>query len=140
MRTQPINTDFFRTLKSKPSTITRCTCCNGEIKIDRPLVDLDSNLVSYHGHLWRVTPSMAVFLHTITQAWPRPASYYKIGVDLWGPCPPDTYVHRISVIAAHARYLLRPAGGDVCHVRPERYRLVLEGQSTPRGRRSGPVG
>ena len=68
MRTQPTRTDFFRTLASKPSTVTRCTCCNGVIKIDRPLVDLDSNMVSHRGYVWRVTPALHSPLMAVTNA------------------------------------------------------------------------
>lgn len=92
---------------------TACPCCGNKIEQKLPLVDLDTNTISFGDEKARLTPQLAEFAYAVIKRSPGVASYDYIAASLWGVHEPMHPMPAIKTRAWALRRVLRKFGFDM---------------------------
>ena len=87
-----------------------CPLCQGKLPTDtRPLIDLNSNTLTFKGRAWTLTPSHAELLWVLFDIWPRNATRDFLLERLH---PTGTYgsANLVSALMTGARKRIRGSG------------------------------
>ena len=64
--------------------LTVCPTCKQAVAVDLPVVDLNTNEVSYGGVTQKMSGTQVEVLAAIMVRFPRTATYHEIAKDVWG--------------------------------------------------------
>lgn len=92
---------------------TACPCCGNKIEQKLPLVDLNTNTISFGEHVVPLQPQIAEFTHAVVERFPGVASYDYIAASLWGIKEPGNAADVIKVQACKVRRVFRKIGFDM---------------------------
>lgn len=84
-------------------TMTHCPCCGSSIQVDRPIVDLDSNTITFGELRARVRPKVAEFVHVLSAKWPGAVRRSAIIADVWGGVEPPNSENCVRLLAYQSR-------------------------------------
>jgi DNA-binding response OmpR family regulator len=92
-----------------------CPTCNQPLpQIDRPIVDLQNNLVLFRGSRLKVSGQRAVILYELAKAAPALVRYSRIEDALWGAMDgPENPLQSISVPLCKLRKAIAPLGLEI---------------------------
>jgi len=65
------------------SESTTCPCCGNAVKTDLPLVDLNTNCISFRGETIRLGPSRAEMMALLTRQYPETVPHDKLIRGMW---------------------------------------------------------
>lgn len=101
---------------------TTCPCCGSNVVLDRLLVDLNTNTVSFGGKTVKARPRVVEMLSAMLDAHPRIASLDYLRASVWTN---EEYVPARSIRTQvwHARQVTENLGWRVALVWKRGYRL-----------------
>lgn len=115
------------TLPAAADNTTTCPCCGTRIEAKIPIVDLNTNTVSWRGHGLKMRPQQVEIFHVLARKFPHIATREAIVNALWAPdTQPDTGMKAIDVHMCAIRKLLVGTGMSVDVVWGRGYVLRLE--------------
>ena len=115
-------------MTSRGSLAVTCPTCGSVTHRDRPLVDLNTNTVTYRGATREVRPPQVVeLIYILNERWPRAVSYIAIADAMWGYNVPTQMRAGIATHVCWARKELKPFGIGIQIESGRGYRMVLPG-------------
>lgn len=106
------------------NSATTCPCCGTKVERDKPLVDLNSNTVSFHGAA-RVTPLTAEMIFVLAKDFERFVPLERIVTRVYGGRDDvETPANIIRVMRSRAKHALAEAGLKIESQYGVGYRLV----------------
>lgn len=90
--------------------MTACPCCGAEVRADKPIVDLNTNTVTFNGRSAKLQPQEAEILSVIAARHPATVSRDYLIRRIWGALEPDNARNNISVRVTFMRKKLAPLG------------------------------
>ena len=105
---------------------TTCPCCGGFVRADRPLVDLNSNSVSFRGQTVKLEPQETELLSLIAGSYPAPTHRDRIISRMWGTLEPDYAYNIVSVRIGRLRKKIKHLGLTLEPVHSFGPRLIIE--------------
>lgn len=106
---------------------TTCPCCGTLVTAKIPIVDLNTNTVSWRGHSLKMRPQQVEIMHVLARKFPHIATREAIINALWAPdTQPDTGNKVIDVHICRIRKMLAGTGMSVDVVWGRGYVLRLE--------------
>lgn len=102
---------------------TRCPCCGHDAEIDRPLVDLDRNVISFRGVEASTRPKVAEFVRVLSDHHPAPVSRSRLIAKIWGGIEPESSESCVRLLAYQARAAMAGWPVTVFGTRGRGYRL-----------------
>lgn len=106
-----------------PKTI--CPCCKSAILVKIPIVDLNTNTVSWQGKSTKLTPQQACITHVLVQRFPGAVAINGFISRVWGSMEPEDAAGVMRVRACQIRKKLRPMGWNIKCEYGGLYRLEL---------------
>lgn len=116
-------------LKPQPDELqlTTCPCCATQVKVVKPLIDINTNTVSWQGATRTLEPQQVDILHTIVDAYPDIATHEKLIRALWAAeAQPLNAKNVIYLRTGQLRRLLQGMGLRIENTNKRGFRLVIE--------------
>lgn len=125
-----ISYEEMRNLRLRQSVInappkTICPCCKSAISVKIPIVDLNTNTVSWQGKSTKLTPKQAELTTLLLNKFPGAETHRKIEQGMWGMGEMVEANNLIKVFVTQLRHKLQPLNITVLNVRGYGYRLEL---------------
>ena len=86
-----------------------CPCCGQPVTVDRPLVDLPTNLIKFRGRELLLHPRGAEIADVLAGAYPAGVTKDDLIRRVWGPHPPR-HEHKVNEHVGRLRWGLAPVG------------------------------
>ncbi len=110
-----------------PVSKTKCPCCGGNIRVNRPLVDLNTNTLTYGKWVVTLRPIHAEIASILVDAWPLTARTDRIVRGAWGDSDTresDKLAH-LRVAISQLRSKLKETGMGVEVLYGSGYRITF---------------
>lgn len=106
---------------------TTCPCCGNAVQVDKPLVSLDTNTISWKGQTRAVTAgAQTTIVDRLVTRTPGAVSFDALVEAIWGfNDPPETANKVIAVQVCKLRKTLAPLGIEVRNAHNLGYYLVI---------------
>lgn len=105
---------------------TSCPCCGQSIGVVRPIIDLQTNTISYGDEKLEIMPRCCVvFAYLILTKWPKTVPFDDLRFGMWGNQEPKGWRYGIPSYAHFARPYLRHFGIAIRAVHGVGYRAEL---------------
>jgi DNA-binding winged helix-turn-helix (wHTH) protein len=104
---------------------TTCPCCGTSIDAKIPIVDLDTNTISWRGKSVKVSAQKAELMYGLVRAYPGVLRRDAAIIALWGGCEKSDPMSHLSVLTCHLRKALEPIGLSVSAVYGIGHQLVI---------------
>lgn len=103
---------------------TVCPCCGQIVDVELPLVDLNTNSVSYDHLIVQLPLIAAEILLIIIKRYPATATYHEISKALWGNYKPGNPTRNIHVHVHWLRQAIEPFPFRIKNIVDIGFRLV----------------
>lgn len=110
---------------AKLPTPTICPCCKSAISVKIPIVDLNTNTVSWQGKSTKLRPCGAELLSLLARRSPGMVSHEQIIIHLWGDDEGEDAMATVKVHMCHLRKSVAPMGIGITSIWGSGYKLEL---------------
>lgn len=107
-----------------PEQTTVCPCCGQGVIVNRPLINLDLNVISFNGRIAVLTGREAEIVFVLAREMPHSVSHAKLEDAVWGPHRGLMARNLVSVMMTHVRPKLVPLNLRIVTIHGRGYRLV----------------
>lgn len=105
---------------------TPCPCCGQSVEVVRPIIDLQTNTISFGDEKLEIMPRCCVvFAYLILTKWPKTVLFDDLRFGMWGNQEPNGWRQGLGTYAHLARPYLRHFGITIVTARGVGYRAEL---------------
>lgn len=105
--------------------MTTCPCCGGTVNAKLPLVDLNTNVISWNDQTKKVGGTAAELMSIFANRYPAIADYDFLIDRLWGAGEPPDASNTLKSHICHLRRAVKPLGLKIENVWGTGYRLAF---------------
>lgn len=106
--------------------MSTCPCCGQNMRVDRPLLDLNNNVLVFRDNAVKLGPQPAELAAILLEAYPRTVPRGVIIERLWGVREPAFADNIVRINTCRLRKKLAPLGISVEALPKIGLRLVIE--------------